>query len=358
MAQLVTSITASQTIVRAEDEDTFEEYEDCIGENALEAVESEKDSEIVCLRPLHESKWELKAGYAFEKHWRCATENNEMTLTGLVFVISFLGNTTAGKSFISKHFFDENEQKPWTSAESDNLGSTTSNINCFECQKVNKMTSKTLLLDFEGENGTSTPLMLRFRHYLSHKKTVNALKRLLDRSKAVSEYFPKLAYILSNVVVYVGREDIVVSEYLKRCCEFAQRANEGVSQVVYRPVLIIIQNQSSLGKTFGIMKVTEEFKAIHKDNEKLRELEKYFSEIFCMRLPHTEIVQKVKGGTNIDGEVVFNEQIAELKEKLIDIDKKSKQQLITHSQWLYLLDRVLDIVSSGRSVSIHNLLSE
>ncbi|CAF2080008.1 unnamed protein product [Rotaria magnacalcarata] len=354
MAQRTVASTTTSSDILEENDDIS--YEDCID---IEAAESEKDNEIVCLRPTDQSKWLVTAGNAYEQQWNKATkeDDTELAHSNDVFVISILGGTAVGKSFISQHFFGENEKKPQTVEDSDLLSSTTGNINCFECTKMTEVMCKTLVLDYEGENGTSKPLMLRARRW-KEKLQLSDFKNLLaKRSEAVSEYFPKIAYILSNIVIFVAKFEFVDSHYLTRCCEFAQRANQGVSQVPILPVLIIIENKCSLTKKFGINEVTNEFFTINQHSQKLVELKKYFSQIYCIRLPPVGTFQKVKGKL-IEGEKIFNEQITELKQKFSDIYTEHRKRLITHPQWLFLLERVLEIVSHGHSVSMHNLLAE
>ena len=68
-------------------------------------------------------------------------------------------------------------------------------------------------------------------------------------------------------------------------------------------------------------------------------------------------MQKVKGSV-LDGEVIFEQQLSVLKKIIQEVIVKDRERLITHSQWLFLLKRVLDSVSNGKPVSIHSLLSE
>ena len=355
---MATSVLTN-TEARAKQEDNEENHtnrEQSVDEETSKAAQLEQDSEIACLE-LISGDWKLTTGSGYRAQWnRAIVKTDELTREDDVFIISVLGNTTAGKSFISKHFFHPNEKKP-TTVDSANLrGSTTGNINCFESNKMTEVMKRTLVLDFEGEKGTSNPLMLYARK-LKEKMTFWTPREMSKRLEAVSDYFPKLAYILSNVVILIGREEIVSTDYIMRCCDFARRANLGVDQVVYRPVLILIQNQSALDKEFDAEKVRNEFFEIHRQAENLEFFRGCFSQIYCIRLPHVLQSQKVRGVT-IDGEIIFKNQIGVLKRLFSNIYLEHQKRLITHPQWLFLIDRVLGIVSSGRSVSIHSLLSE
>ena len=145
------------------------------------------------------------------------------------------------------------------------------------------------------------------------------------------------------------------TNYLTRCREFALKANDGVSQVLHPPVLIIIQNKASLAQTQNHETITSKFFEIH--GQEAAALRPYFSEIKCFCLPHRDQIQRTKNGI-LDGHAIFGEQMTDMKEILLTIRNRNAERSLTHGQWLYLLQRVLQIVQSGNSVSLHTLLSE
>lgn len=89
------------------------------------------------------------------------------------------------------------------------------------------------MLDFEGENGTETPVMAAVRELLSPLRphcNVSSFSHVQARSlytggaassgshprhRAVSELFPKLAYTTSDVLVMVCREPFYNRRYLE-----------------------------------------------------------------------------------------------------------------------------------------------
>ena len=321
---------------------------------AISSAAIEHENEIVALEKNRDTnKWTLSLGHGYAKHWQKATTNNEISKIKDVFVVSVLGNTTAGKSFVTKHLLENKDNGPQLVDESEIQSSTTGNINAYDTNVPNNSVKKLLLLDYEGEKGSSFPLMLQARRLFAERVGLTS-SYAKERRKAVTEYFPKLAYVLSNVVILIGKEELISADYLNRCYEFTLSANTNITDLPYLPVLIIIENKCSLAKKFGIDDVTKEFFQIH--HRETDDLEKYFSHIYCIRLPHTEQTQRVKS-VKLEGEVIFNEQLAALKNVIANIVLEQQERLMTYPQWLFLLERVLDSVSHGEPVSIHSLLS-
>ncbi len=230
-------------------------------------------------------------------------------------------------------------------------GATTANINCYLRNSASNR--KTLVLDYEGEKGSAFPLLHFARRGL--ERVLRTAEKAQQRRQAITDYFPKLAYILSNVVILIGNDDLASTDYLTSCREFAMKANDGVSQMVNLPMLIIVQNKGSLVQCQDHAAITQKFFTIH--GEEAAALRPYFSDVQCFCLPHRDQLQKVKGKL-LDGEAIFNEQMAAMKEICASTGNPNSEQQLTHAQWLYLLQRVLPIVQSGKSVSLHTLLSE
>jgi hypothetical protein len=100
------------------------------------------------------------------------------------FVISFLGDTAGGKSFLAKNELLGAES--FVFDEDKHAGSTTANVMCFESSSIFKpeQNMNCLALDFEGENGISSPRIV--------KRMVDHVQAK-SRRDAVGKYFPKLA---------------------------------------------------------------------------------------------------------------------------------------------------------------------
>jgi hypothetical protein len=341
-------------------------------------AEVEQKNEIIALNDT-DGSWKLDLGDGFHRQWQEITalltssvnedydgvsihsdtssidDTTDIT-EGKVFIISLLGNTSSGKSFVARHLLNESEDNdlvngPVCIDEAEKKGATTVNINCY----LNKFTNnqKTLVLDYEGEKGSAFPLL----HFAQRRlaRVSRTAEKAQQRRQAITDYFPKLAYILSNVVILIGNDDLASTDYLTRCREFALKANDGVSQMVNPPMLIIVQNKGSLAQSQNHDVITKKFFDIH--GQEAAALRPYFSDIKCFCLPHREQLQRTKNGI-LDGQEIFNRQMADMKQMFLKIRDHDLERSLTHAQWLYLLQRVLPIVQSGKSVSLHTLLSE
>jgi hypothetical protein len=77
-----------------------------------------------------------------------------------------------------------------------------------------------LVLDFDEENGSSFPRILkRLAGY------VYSSKQAKNRRDTVGKYFPRLAYLLSHVIILMGQNDIFSNaRYVERANQFAFQA--------------------------------------------------------------------------------------------------------------------------------------
>ena len=356
--------------------EAYEEPE--INDETAAQAEAEQQNEIVVIDD-KDGSWKLELGDGFQKQWQEITTslqssmsedngkksmhrrgssiyNTVCILDGNVLIISLLGNTSSGKSFVSRHLLNASDSDalgdvPVCIDEATKKGATTANINCYLRRTMDNR--KTLILDYEGEKGSAFPLLHFARRGL--QRVLRTAEKAQQRRQAITDYFPKLAYILSNVVILIGNDDLASTDYLTRCREFAMKANDGVSQMVNLPMLIIVQNKGSLAQCQDHATITQKFFTIH--GEEAAALRRYFSDIQCFCLPHRDQLQKVKGKV-LDGEAMFNEQMVAMKEICASMDNLNSGRSLTHAQWLYLLQRVLPIVQSGKSISLHTLLSE
>lgn len=339
----------------------------------------ERENEIIALDE-KDGKLQLAVSDGFFKQWRDALEelnvnskksneqnsDNHDSLSlnrsthpqeNKILVVSLLGNTSVGKSFIAKHLIcgsvsDETISTPLYIEEAEKKGATTLNVNCYVTKSAQN--NKTLILDYEGEKGSAFPLLFYARRGWEHVS--GTAEKAKIRREAITEYFPKLAYILSDVVILLGNDDLASTDYLHRCQEFALRADAGVDHMPSRPLLVIIQNKSSLVQSTKTEDVTQKFFEIH--GLEANSLKNFFCGVKCFCFPHCDYLQRIKGGKILDGREIFDQQMIDLR-NLLDIVWDSKSpRLLTHTQWLYLILRVLPIVQSGKSVSLHMLLNE
>jgi hypothetical protein len=304
------------------------------------------------------SQWERLHGLSTSPSTLPITTMDETTNTlaptvsnNDVFVISLLGDSTDGKSFLIDHLLPPIEKnRPIVVDETKRVGSTTANVTCFESASFLPEFSQTntLLLDYEGEKGSHLPYLLQ------HMNEQCTPERAEKRRKAVSEYFPKLAYIISNVIIFLSRDDFTKNDYISRCYDFAERATRKLQQNPYKPVLIMVHNYSSHSLLQPITDVTREFFKTHLRDE-TKKLGSFFEAVYCMRLPYK--MCETTNMTNMNE--MFQKQLTDLKNLLTCIYKNhKKERTLPHIAWLDITRHVVDIVSNDGTVMMHMLLRQ
>ncbi|KAH3731776.1 hypothetical protein Pelo_17392 [Pelomyxa schiedti] len=139
-------------------------------------------------------------------------------------VISFLGDTQTGKSFLIDkllYYLPYNKSLPRPRIGNE-INSTTMGVHFYNA-------GDTLLLDFEGSDGTGSP------------------------SEVVDTIFPRLAYSISSTIVY-----LTTSRFAKRstidnlCASLKVAAQKEANGAYIRPSLVVVFNNS------GVIKSDEE----------------------------------------------------------------------------------------------------
>lgn len=173
-----------------------------------------------------ESKHEIVAltGRNLTVNWGNYKRYQEMVSpTDPVMVVSLVGDTSVGKSTTISSLMSQDESKPYVPKSSTQDNSTTYNVNLYPSASLGDGIAVNFL-DFEGECGSSTPAMsgagavaggggnaayAGFRQHTARLLGMNltaGMESPLQRSEAVREFFPKLAYCISDVVMLVGTE--------------------------------------------------------------------------------------------------------------------------------------------------------
>ena len=137
-----------------------------------------------------------------------------------VMVVSFLGDTSVGKSTTISALMSSFEDKPHVQRGRDQTRSTTGNVNLYASAALGDRLSVNFL-DFEGEAGSETPMMVgggsgqqggvrsttaRLLGLAAGVLDSSQRASPLARAEAVRDLFPKLAYCMSDVIVLIGIE--------------------------------------------------------------------------------------------------------------------------------------------------------
>jgi hypothetical protein len=265
-----------------------------------------------------------------------------------VFVISFLGDTASGKSFLANHLlgvqsfvFDKNKNE--------HDGPTTANVTCFEFEPNNiqngKENNNCLVLDFEGENGTWFPSIMR--RLVDFIYSPEGAKKRRD---AVEKYFPTLAYLLSNVIILMSQDDLFAnSRYIDRAKKFAAQAVGTVQQNMYKPVLILVQNNYADKNVLSPEDATKKFYKTHRD---VKDLESFFSLIRCIIIPHKH------AETSINSNQIFDTQVTALRKLLISINTEHQSRLLPYYPWLLLTQNIIKKLSNDEIVNVQISLKD
>ena len=386
------------------------------------ARDTERRHEIVALLPGGgETGWHLLLNYRNWNAIRGRIDEDAPTM-----VISFLGDTEVGKSHTIRELMSDGEERPFVQRGADQRASTTSNVNLFECRSLVPGVTVNLL-DFEGENGSEATVVggsgATSRKGSGSGGTASALgiglptsagvsgatgassllssalnrtsssrppsasssssfapsqigQGLGTRSEAVREYFPRLAYTTSDVVVMVGTDPFFSTRYLERVVEFARRANAGVTDVDL-PVLLLVSNKRDGDRcVLDIQLSTQQFTDACGDA--FRTLDQYFSALVCVYLPNKRNKTVDENGNVFDGAEMFAQQIDKLKRLLAALMRarlvsryesstgtggaggQQQSRLITSKQglWFELVPRVIRELNSGRQVHVTRLVDE
>jgi hypothetical protein len=78
------------------------------------------------------------------------------------------------------------------------------------------------------------------------------------RRRAVSENIPRLAFVTSDIVIFVGNESFANATYMKRVRKLVYDATESVDSA-QSPALLLIYNKCSLDEEFDPDICTKQF---------------------------------------------------------------------------------------------------
>lgn len=146
-----------------------------------------------------------------------------------------------------------------------------------------------LALDLEGEDGQTpknmeSSILRRFDQLGLAGDFVGAIMKATaaKRQEVVKQIVPALAYLLSDVIVYVHGGAMHNTGTTKRIQEFAQLSHQSSKSIAYMPSLIILQNKWPCTSKDSQLDLTEipELNFIRED------LSKLYCRISMIRLPY------------------------------------------------------------------------
>ncbi|KAF3160773.1 hypothetical protein TWF788_002869 [Orbilia oligospora] len=176
-------------------------------------------------------------------------------------IVSFVGATGAGKSFLIRyliHLSETDNETAWEdiqspiTAEPTSFRPTTGEINLYADPSTIGTSTPLLLVDCEGIDGSAASLASDYQmkwHNLKEKfnQKVYYLGRQIDRTEVVEDIYPRLLYIFSDVVCYVA-SDNTWPKIINRLLNWSTTGAQHTINQAALPALILIINGRNEGR--------------------------------------------------------------------------------------------------------------
>lgn len=181
-------------------------------------------------------------------------------------ICTFVGATHVGKSTMIRHLTSPGEKIPAVAARN-NYYPTTGNVHIYHSDMSmlhpSHEPSHVSLIDIEGSNSPSIPkyVLNTFTSQLKKLMTEGGQSIVDKRRKAVNLHLPRFAYVISDVIVYIGEGSWANTEYRDNVVSFANAAVENVASAI-RPCIIIVHNKCNLYEPMDVEVMTKKILAI------------------------------------------------------------------------------------------------
>ena len=209
-------------------------------------------------------------------------------------VVSLLGPTGTGKSFIASTFLQSNDGVLPLVASPDQHMPTSAHV-CVHRAAIHSGSTKSrpiLLFDVEGEDGRTPRTLLevglrKLNVLRMAGLTEDALQKQLEdttarRQEVIKERLPPMAYLLSDVVVFIDTVEPRRTERVDRIRHFAKQAHQAVESLAWQPALILVQNKWIPETENAAFNVNHELDWL------LADLSGVFSSVTVMRIAHSK----------------------------------------------------------------------
>ena len=209
-------------------------------------------------------------------------------------IVSLVGPTGVGKSFITSSFMERNSPTSrWPVVAKPDQHVPTSAHLCLHrgfLQPGSDTQAPLVLLDFEGEDGRIPRTLLeqgmrRMSSLRNFGLSQDALEAQMDatiktRQHVIKEVLPPLAYLLSDVVVFIDTVEPRRTERADRIRHFAEQAHTSVESMTWRPALLLLQNKWTRGEgEQAVFDITSEYGWL------VEGLQDTFSRVTVLRIP-------------------------------------------------------------------------
>ena len=171
------------------------------------------------------------------------------------------------------------------------------------------------------------------------------------RREMVGKYFPRLAYLLSNAIIFMGQDELLANaRWVDRAKQFAFQAIGDTQQNLHLPVLILIQNKYPGRRRLSREELTAQFFDKHSD---ARDLRKFFSDVHCITLPFYD---EQSSANEIE---YFNAQTDDLRQLLIRLCEQHKDHLLPHFAWVQVTRKIIKKLSKdSKLIDMYMILKD
>ncbi|KAJ5075510.1 rbr-type e3 ubiquitin transferase [Anaeramoeba ignava] len=276
-------------------------------------------------------------------------------------VISFTGNTHSGKSTLINALLTSNKFNgktgnvgisPKIGIET-NLAMPPTTGNLWVIDDPNSDNYR--YLDFEGNSaGSRVPIDIDIetKNFLKENK-IKEQKYAKERRKSVEEHFPRLSYLVSNVIVYISTSDFAANKYYSELLKIAKKSTKKV-QSAEKPALILVKNKCLKYET-DYEKLTQSFFDEHAEDPENPELLRWYSEVHCVSLPNFDIEEP----NSIE---IFKKEIERLKElinQVIEKQNQNKKKLgILYNQFIWIILFELVVKKFQENIRMSSIISK
>lgn len=269
-------------------------------------------------------------------------------------VVSFCGNSRAGKSFIIQKLQalggDKALPGPFV-CEHDDDGATSCDVSLWQW-------AGGWLLDCEGTCGSALPRTAS-KTYRDIEKGLRPHVGSVKREDMVKKFFPPLCVSVSSVFCYVTLDSYNNTSAYTAVCDFAASGWDDVASAV-RPGLVIIQNQVEASRLVDPAVVTSQF-LMHDREGRLTSL---FLDVRVVQVPcvtddNADFLVKSKNKTV---QKLFDERLDLLQKTLLEFTRRhlenmaSSKLVLTEVTWLRLLPRVCELFWQNKPVNIAEIV--
>eukprot|EP01127_Copromyxa_protea_P015556 TRINITY_DN4488_c0_g1_i2.p1 TRINITY_DN4488_c0_g1~~TRINITY_DN4488_c0_g1_i2.p1 ORF type:complete len:1740 (+),score=308.01 TRINITY_DN4488_c0_g1_i2:97-5220(+) len=271
-------------------------------------------------------------------------------------VVTFVGATHVGKSTMIRHMTAPGQKVPAVAARN-NYYPTTGNVHIYHTN-MNHLDKScdpcdVNMIDIEGSNSPSIPkyVLNTFTSQIKKLMSEGGQSIIDKRRKAVNQHLPRFAYVISDVIVYIGEGSWANTEYRDNVIAFANAAVENVASAI-RPCLVIIHNKCNLHEPMDVDVLTKKFLVLHEGGEESPVLTKLYDSVVCISIPDW-----------YHDHDLFDQQVGKLKKIVAGmlLSQQMKRQrlgcLLTQVQWIDLIKYVVDNFTS-KSLRIGTFVGE